>query len=155
MTLYERRGRFYDELEVGDVFHHRPGRTVTEADNVFFTTLTMNTQSLHLDAEFAAGTEFGQTLVNSLFTMATVVGLSVTDVSEGTTIANLGFSEITFPHPVFVGDTLYAETEVVSMRASASRPGSGIVTFLHRGVNQREEIVCLAIRNALMRCSKT
>jgi acyl dehydratase len=145
-----RRGRFFDELEEGAVYEHRPARTVTEADNVVFTTLTMNTQSLHLDAEYASGTEFGVRLVNSLFTMATVVGLSVSDLTEGTTVGNLGFESVTFPAPVFVGDTLYAESEVVSKRLSRSRPGQGIVVFEHRGRNQRNEIVCVARRNALM-----
>jgi acyl dehydratase len=150
MTVHERRGRWFEELVVGDVYRHRPGRTVTEADNVLFTTLTGNTQSLHLDAAFAATAEFGQRLVNSLFTMSTVVGLSVADLTEGTTVANLGFSSITFPAPVFLGDTLYAETEVTATRESASRPGQGVVTFTHRGVNQRGELVCSATRAALV-----
>jgi acyl dehydratase len=151
MTIHERRGRWFEEFVVGDVYRHRPARTVTEADNLLFTTLTMNTQSLHLDAEYAAAQEFGQRLVNSLFTMSTVVGLSVADLTEGTTVANLGFSEITFPAPVFIGDTLRAETEVMAVRPSASRPGQGIVTFEHRGHNQRGELVCLARRSALVR----
>lgn len=150
MTVHTRRGRYLDELVVGDVYRHRPGRTVTDADNVLFTTLTMNTQSLHLDREFAGKTEFGQVLVNSLFTMSTVVGLSVADLTEGTTVANLGFSEIVFPKPVFVGDTLFAETEVLAVRPSASRPGQGVVEFEHRGVNQRDELVCRARRAALV-----
>lgn len=150
MTVHTRRGRYLNELVVGDVFRHRPARTVTDADNVLFTTLTMNTQSLHLDADYASKTEFGRVLVNSLFTMSTVVGLSVADLTEGTTVANLGFVEITFPAPVFVGDTLFAETEVLSARASASRPGQGVVLFEHRGLNQRGELVCKAKRSALM-----
>jgi acyl dehydratase len=150
MTTHTRRGRYYGELVVGDVYRHRPGRTVTEADNVFFTTLTMNTQSLHLDAEYAAHTEFGRVLVNSLFTMSTVVGLSVADVTEGTTVANLGFGEIKFPLPVFVGDTLYAETEILARRESCSRPGQGVVEFVHRGLNQHGELVCIARRSALI-----
>ena len=150
MTVHQRRGKWLDELVVGDIYRHRPGRTVTEADNVLFTTLTMNTQSLHLDASFAAGQEFGQRLVNSLFTMSTVVGLSVADLTEGTTVANLGFSEIKFPAPVFIGDTLLAETEIISIRPSSSRPGQGVVTFEHRGTNQRGECVCLARRAALV-----
>jgi acyl dehydratase len=150
-TIHERRGRYYDELEVGDVFRHRPGRTITETDNLLFTTLTMNTQSLHLDAEVAATSEFGQRLVNSLLTMSIAAGLSVGDLTEGTTVANLGFGEITFPAPVFVGDTLYAETEVIAKRASRSRPGEGIVTFEHRANNQRGELVCSAQRAALVR----
>jgi acyl dehydratase len=151
MTVHERRGRWFDELVVGDVYRHRPGRTVTEADNLLFTTLTMNTQSLHLDAEYSAKQEFGQRLVNSLFTMSTVVGLSVADLTEGTTVANLGFSDISFPAPVFIGDTLFAETEVMATRPSSSRPGQGIVTFEHRGHNQSGELVCVARRAALVR----
>jgi acyl dehydratase len=150
MTVHERRGRWFDELVVGDVYRHRPGRTVTEVDNLLFTTLTMNVQSLHLDAEYAAGQEFGQRLVNSLFTMATVVGLSVADLTEGTTVANLGFERISFPAPVFIGDTLSAETEVMAARPSSSRPGQGVVTFEHRGRNQRGELVCSARRAALV-----
>jgi acyl dehydratase len=150
MTVHSRRGRYLDELVVGDVYRHSPARTVTDADNVLFTTLTMNTQSLHLDADYAARTEFGRPLVNSLFTMSTIVGLSVADLTEGTTIANLGFGEIAFPAPVFVGDTLFAETEILSCRPSSSRPGQGVVEFLHMGRNQRGEVVCHAKRAALM-----
>ncbi|WP_016881719.1 MULTISPECIES: MaoC family dehydratase [unclassified Rhodococcus (in: high G+C Gram-positive bacteria)] len=150
MTVHTRRGKFFDELVIGDVYVHRPGRTVTEADNLLFTTLTMNTQSLHLDAAFAETREFGQRLVNSLFTMSTVVGLSVADLTEGTTVANLGFSEIAFASPVFIGDTVTAETEVLAKRESSSRPGQGIVTFEHRGHNQRGELVCTARRAALV-----
>ena len=153
MTVHRRSGKYLDELIVGDVYVHRPARTVTEADNVLFTTLTMNTQSLHLDAEFARNQEFGQRLVNSLFTMSTVVGLSVADLTEGTTVANLGFSEIRFPAPVFIGDTLSAETEVIDKRRSTSRPGQGVVTFEHRGRNQRGEAVCTARRAALVLCA--
>lgn len=150
MTIYERRGRFYDEYEIGDVFKHKPGRTITETDNTLFTTLTMNTQSLHLDAEVAARSEFGQRLVNSLMTLAIIAGVSVGDTTEGTTIANLGFGEIAFPRPVFIGDTLYAETEIIDKRLSNSRPGQGVVTFEHRGHNQRDELVCSARRSALV-----
>ncbi|UIX29377.1 MaoC family dehydratase [Streptomyces sp. GQFP] len=150
MTVHTRRGRYLDELVVGDIYRHTPGRTVTDADNVLFTTLTMNTQSLHLDADYASRTEFGHVLVNSLFTMATVVGLSVTDLTEGTTVANLGFTEIVFPAPVAVGDTLFAETEILAARESKSRPGQGVVEFEHRGLNQRGDLVCRARRSALM-----
>ncbi len=116
------RGRYFDELEFGVVYQHRPGRTVGESDNTLFSVLTMNPQSLHLDAHHSEGTEFGQRLVNSLFTLATLVGLSVADLTQETTVANLGFGEITFPQPVFHGDTLYAETEVIDSRISiASR----------------------------------
>jgi acyl dehydratase len=150
MTVHTRRGRYLEELVVGDIYQHRPGRTVTEADNVLFTTLTMNTQSLHLDADYASKTEFGHVLVNSLFTMSTVVGLSVGDLTEGTTVANLGFTEIAFPSPVAVGDTLFAETEVLSVRESKSRAGQGVVEFEHRGRNQRGDLVCRARRSALV-----
>ncbi|CAB4795437.1 unannotated protein [freshwater metagenome] len=153
MTIHERRGKFYDEMEVGDIFKHKPGRTVTEADNVLFTTLTMNSQSLHLDAEVAAKSEFGQRLVNSLMTLAIAAGLSVGDTTEGTTIANLGFGEIKFPLPVFIGDTLYAETEIIDKRPSKSRPQQGIVTLEHRARNQRGDLVCSAQRSALVRFS--
>jgi acyl dehydratase len=155
VTVHRGRGKYLDELVVGDVYEHRPGRTVTEADNVLFTTLTMNTQSLHLDAAFSQTQEFGQRLVNSLFTMSTVVGLSVADLTEGTTVANLGFSDIRFPAPVFIGDTLTAETEIIDKRLSTSRPGQGVVTFEHRGRNQRGENVCTARRAALVLCASS
>lgn len=151
MTVHVSRGRWFDELEVGDVFLHRPGRTVSDAENVLFTTLTGNTQSLHLDAEFAATTQFGRRLVNSLYTLSIVVGLSVSDVTEGTTIANLGFEAVEFPKPVFDGDTVFASTEVISKRVSQSDPTRGIVVFEHRGTNQRDEVVCTARRAAMMR----
>jgi len=153
MTIYERRGKYYDEMEIGDVFKHKPGRTITEADNVIFTTMTMNSQSLHLDAVYASSSEFGQRLVNSLMTLAIVCGVSVGDTTEGTTIANLGFSEINFPAPVFVNDTLYSETEVMDKRPSKSRPGQGIVTFEHRGYNQNRTLVASAKRSALVKFS--
>ena len=143
-------GKYFEELEPGAVFEHQPGRTVTEADNLLFSVLSMNPQPLHLDAEFARGTEFGQRLVNSLFTLSTLVGLSVADLTLGTTVGNLGFEKIEFPKPVFIGDTLYAETEVMSKRESRSRPGQGIVCFEHRAKNQRGELVARCVRNALM-----
>ena len=143
-------GKYFEELEVGTTFVHQPSRTVTETDNLLFTTLTHNTQPLHLDAEFAARQQYGQILVNSLYTLALVVGLSVTDTTLGTTIGNLGFEETSFPAPVFIGDTLTVETEVVAARASKSRPDRGIVTFEHRAHNQRGELVCRSRRPALM-----
>jgi acyl dehydratase len=143
-------GKYFEELEPGAVFKHQPGRTVTETDNLLFSVLSMNPQPLHLDAEFARGTEFGQRLVNSLFTLSTLVGLSVADLTLGTTVGNLGFEKVEFPKPVFIGDTLYAETEVVSKRESRSRPGQGIVCFEHRARNQRGELVARCVRNALM-----
>lgn len=143
-------GKYFEELEVGLTFDHQPGRTVTEADNLLFTTLSMNVQPLHLDAEFAGNTQFGQILVNSMFTLATVIGLSVGDTTLGTTIGNLGFEETRFPNPVFIGDTLYARTEVTARRESQSRPDRGIVTFTHTATNQRGEVVCTCVRNGMM-----
>jgi acyl dehydratase len=143
-------GRWFEELEVGSVVGHRTRRTVTDADNVFFSCLTMNPQPLHLDAAFARSTEFGMPLVNSLFTLGLVVGLTVPELTMGTTVANLGFGSIAFPKPVFAGDTVRAESEVVSARPSKSRPGAGIVEFEHRGRNQRDELICVARRTALM-----
>lgn len=145
-------GRWFEELSVGDVILHALTRTVTETDNVLMTTLTLNPARLHLDHEYAADeTEFGRPLVNSMFTLALLVGMSVLETTHGTTIANLGFEEVTFPAPVFCGDTLHAESEVVAARASRSRPDAGIVTFEHRAYNQHGVLVCRARRNALMR----
>ncbi|MGN6125868.1 MAG: MaoC family dehydratase [Humibacter sp.] len=144
------RGLYYDELEVGTRYLHRPGRTITEADNVFFTTLTMNNQGLHLDAAWAATQPFGQRLVNSMFTLATLVGASVGQLTQGTLVANLGMSRVEFPHPLFHGDTLYSETLVTAKRPSASRQGQGIVTFEHTGRNQHGEVVATAERSVLM-----
>lgn len=144
-------GLYFEEFTVGQVFKHQPGRTVTEADNVLFTTMTMNPQPLHLDAAFAAQTEFGQRLVNSLLTLGIAVGLSVGDTTLGTTVANLGFDKIEFPKPVFHGDTLYVETEIMDKRESRSRPDTGVVFFEHRATNQREELVARIRRAGLMR----
>ncbi|WP_460772276.1 MaoC family dehydratase [Microbacterium sp. GXF7504] len=144
------RGLYFDELVEGAVYVHAPGRTVTEADNVLFTTLTMNTQSLHLDAAWSAETEFGERLVNSMFTLSTMVGLSVSQLTQGTIVANLGFSEVSFPAPVRVGDTLYAETRIASKRVSSSRPGQGIVEFAHTMRNQDGTVVATATRATLM-----
>ncbi len=135
------------------MYVHRPGRTVSEADNTLFTTLTMNTQALHLDEAWSATQPFGRRLVNSMFTLSTLVGLSVNQLTQGTTVANLGFSDIRFPAPVFHGDTLYAETTVVDKRRSRSRPGQGVVTFEHTAHNQDGEVVAVAVRSALMLCS--
>jgi acyl dehydratase len=144
-------GRWLEDLEVGTRVHHPITRTVTESDNVLFTCLTMNPQPLHLDHEFAAASEFGRPLVNSLFTLGLLVGLTVHDLTLGTTIANLGFEAIEFPKPVFAGDTIHAETEVVASRSSQSRPEAGVVTFEHSAFNQRGELVARCRRNALMR----
>jgi acyl dehydratase len=148
-------GMWFEQLEAGLRVRHVTTRTVTETDNVLFTTMTMNPQPLHLDAEFAATTEFGRPLVNSMFTVALVVGLAVPELTLGTTVANLGFSKIEFPAPVFAGDTIHVETVVVDARRSRSRPDNGIVTFEHHGINQRGETVVLAVRAALMRCRPT
>lgn len=143
-------GKYFEELEVGMTFEHQPGRTVTETDNLLFTTMTLNPQPLHLDAEFAKASIHGQILVNSIFTLGLVVGLSVGDTTLGTTLGNLGFDKTTFPNPVFVGDTIYAKTVVIEKRPSRSKPDRGIITFEHQGINQRKELVCSCIRGAMM-----
>jgi acyl dehydratase len=147
-----RMGMWYEELTVGTTVRHAITRTLTETDNVLFTTMSMNPQPLHLDADFAAKTQFGRPLVNSLFTLALAVGISVPELTLGTTVANLGFSTVEFPAPVFAGDTIHVETEVIAARLSNSRPGVGIVTFRHVARNQRDEIVCRADRQAMMHC---
>jgi len=144
-------GLHYEQFEVGHTFKHVAGRTVTEMDNVLFSCLTMNPQPLHLDAEFSKSTEFGRQLVNSLFTLGLVIGISVADTTLGTTIANLGMSDVKFPSPVFHGDTVRVETTVVSKRESKSRADAGIVEFEHRGINQRGEVVCVCRRSAFMK----
>ncbi|RHW16954.1 MaoC family dehydratase [Sphingomonas gilva] len=143
-------GLWFDEFLVGQRFSHEIRRTVTEMDNMLFSSLTYNPAAIHIDHAYAATTEFGRPLVNSLFTLGLVIGLSVQDTTLGTTIANLGMSETSFPKPVFHGDTIRAETEVKALRPSASRPGQGIVTFEHIGLNQRDEIVVKTSRAALM-----
>jgi acyl dehydratase len=137
-------GRYFDQWQVGDRIVHDIRRTVTETDNLIISTLTHNPQPLHLDAEYASATEF---------TFALMVGLSVGDTTLGTLIANLGYDKLIMPKPVFIGDTLHADTEVIELRASKSRPNAGIVTFQHRAVNQREEIVCQCLRMALLKRS--
>lgn len=148
--ILDQRGLYYEEFTEGVIYRHRPHRTVTEMDNVLFTTLTMNPATVHLDAEAALETEFGRPLVNSLLTLSTVVGLSVGQLTQCTTVANLGFDEVTFPAPVFVGDTLRAETVVADLRLSRSRPDAGVVRFVHTGRNQHGATVVVAQRNALM-----
>ena len=145
-------GLYFEEFSEGQVFEHATSRTVTEMDNVLFTTLTMNPQPLHLDAEFAKSTEFGRPLVNSIFTLGLVIGISVGDTTLGTTVAKLGMSEVRFPKPVFHGDTIRARTAVISLRRSRSRADAGIVEFEHQGLNQRGETVAVCRRAALMRC---
>jgi acyl dehydratase len=143
-------GLYFEEFVVGQVFEHPIRRTVTETDNVLFTTLTHNPAALHLDAETMKGSEFGRVLVNSCFTLGLMVGISVNDTTHGTTVANLGWDEVRFPLPVFQGDTLHIRTEVLETRASASRPANGIVVFAHRAFNQRDELVGHCKRTALM-----
>lgn len=143
------RGLYFEELEIGVVYEHQPGRTLTEADNVLFTTLTMNTQGLHLDAAWSADQPFGQRLINSMLTLSIMVGQSVTQLTQGTIVAQLGMSDISFPHPMFHGDTLYTETVVTAKRRSASRPGQGIVAMTHTGRNQKGDVVGKATRTAL------
>ncbi|MGW2650789.1 MaoC family dehydratase [Streptomyces sp. NPDC001393] len=148
--LVEQRGLWFDELEVGVTYRHSPGRTLSEADNTAFSTMTMNPQALHLDAHFAAESEFGERLINSLLTMSVLVGLSVGHLTQRTLVANLGFSDISFPRPVLSGDTIYGETLVLDKRHSRSRPGQGIVTFRHIARNQRGEVVAVVQRVSLM-----
>jgi acyl dehydratase len=146
----EQRGLYFEEFDLDARYLHRPGRTVTEADNVLFTTMTMNTQSLHLDAAWSATQPFGQRLMNSMFTLATLVGQSVPQLTQGTIIAQPGLTDVSFPHPLYHGDTLYTETEVTGKRLSSSRPGQGIVTLKHTGRNQHGDVVALATRSCLM-----
>jgi len=143
-------GLYVEQFEIGRVFEHEIRRTVTEADNVWFCAATFNPARIHIDAEYCAATEFGKPLVNSIFTLGLVIGLSVQETTFGTTIANLGMTEVTFPKPVFAGDTIRSRTTVLEKRNSRSRPDSGIVTFLHEGLNQRNEVVCRCTRQALM-----
>jgi acyl dehydratase len=145
------RGLYYEAFEVGHVFEHALRRTVTEMDNTLFSALTHNPQPLHIDHQFAASTEWGKPLVNSLFTLGLMIGISVNDTTFGTTIANLGMTDVKFPKPVFHGDTLRVATEVVTKRESKSRPDAGLVTFHHRMFNQRGELVAECQRQAFMR----
>ena len=143
-------GRYYDERQVGDTVAHAITRTVTEADNLLISTLTHNPQPMHLDAEVAKESEFGQILVNSCLTFSLVVGVSVADTTLGTLVANLGFDEVRLPKPVFIGDTLRFESECVALKESKSRPTAGIVTWEHRAINQRGETVCTMKRTAMI-----
>jgi acyl dehydratase len=144
-------GRYFEEWTVGEQIEHALRRTVTETDNLLVSTLTHNAQPLHLDATAAQASEFGQILVNGIFTFGLMVGVSVADTTLGVLIANLGYDKIRMPKPVFIGDTLHANTTVRELRLSASRPGAGIVTFSHRMLNQRDEVVCEGLRTALIR----
>jgi acyl dehydratase len=143
-------GLYFEQFSVGQVFDHEIRRTVTDMDNILFSSLTYNPAAIHIDHAYAATTEFGKPLMNSIFTLGLVIGLSVQDTTLGTTIANLGMSETTFPKPVFAGDTIRARTTVIELRDSKSRPTQGIVTFEHLGLNQEDEIVCRTLRGALM-----
>lgn len=148
------RGLYYEEFEVGTRYLHRPGRTISEADNILFTTMTMNSQSLHLDAAWSATQPFGQRLVNSMLTLSTMVGSSVAQLTERTIVGNLGFEKVAFPHPVYHGDTLYSETLVTAKRLSKSRPGQGIVTLEHTAKNQDGVVVATALRSTLVWCEE-
>jgi acyl dehydratase len=145
------RGLFFEEFEVGAKFEHAVRRTVTEGDNTLFSCLTHNAQPLHIDHEFAGATEWGRPIVNSLFTLGLMIGISVSETTLGTTIANLGMTQVRFPAPVFHGDTLNVTTEVAGKRESRSRPDAGIVEFVHRAFNQRGELVAECRRQAFMR----
>ena len=144
-------GRWFDEWRVGERVAHEIRRTVTETDNLLFSTMTHNAQPLHLDLEAAKASEFGRILVNGTFTFALMIGLTVSDTTAGTLVANLGYDQVVMPKPVFIGDTLRVETEVMSLRESRSRPNAGIVTFRHRALNQRDEVVCQCLRSALIK----
>ena len=152
MTEIVQRGLYYEEFDLDATYLHRPGRTATEADNVLFTTLTMNTQALHLDAAYAATQEFGRPLMNSMWTLSTMVGSSVAQLTQGTLVAQLGLGDIRFPHPLFAGDTLYTESTVTGKRLSSSRPGQGICTITHSGRNQDGTVVATATRTVLVHC---
>lgn len=142
-------GKYFDELNPGDRFVHPIGRTITEYDNVLFSSLTLNTQPLHINEDFASRTEFGQRIVNGLFTLGLAVGITVPELTQGTIIANLGYEQVNHPHPMFHGDTLYVETEVLDKRESNSRPNAGIVRLKHTGTNQHGTVVLEVIRSAL------
>jgi len=143
-------GLYYEEFKVGMKFEHPWTRTVTEMDNILFSSLTMNVQPLHLDAHFSAKTPYGKQLVNSIFTLGLIIGISVNDTTTGTTLGNLGMTEVRFPKPVFHGDTLRATTEIIGMRESKSRPEAGIVEFLHRGLNQNDEEIAICKRQGMI-----
>ena len=143
-------GLWFEEFVIGQVLRHEIRRTVTEADNMWFSAMTYNPAQLHIDHDYASKTEFGKPLVNSIFTLGLVIGLSVQDTTLGTTVANLGMTDTVFPKPVFAGDTIRSETTILALRESKSRPGQGIITMEHTGLNQRDEVVCKTVRNALM-----
>jgi acyl dehydratase len=144
-------GRYFEDWHVGDRIEHEIRRTVTETDNLMFSVMTHNPQPLHIDAEAAKASEFGQILVNGTFTFALMVGLSVAETTLGVLVANLGYDKLVMPKPVFIGDTLRAESEISELRESRSRPNAGLVTFTHRLLNQRDEVVCQCLRTALIK----
>ncbi len=150
LPVVEQRGLYFDELQTGVRYVHAPGKTFDDAENAAFTMLTMNPASIHLDAHASAGNQFGRRLVNSMLTLSTLVGLSVGQLTQRTTVANLGFTRVDFPKPVFGGDTIYASTVVLDKRLSRSRPEVGIVTFEHTATNQDGEVVAVAVRSAMM-----
>lgn len=150
LPVVEQRGLFYNELQTGVRYTHAPGKTFDDAENAAFTMLTMNPASIHLDAHASATNQFGRRLVNSMLTLSTLVGLSVGQLTQCTTVANLGFTKIDFPRPVFGGDTIYASTVVLDKRLSTSRPEVGIVTFEHTARNQHGDVVAVAVRSAMM-----
>lgn len=143
-------GLYFDQFEIGQVFNHEIRRTVTDMDNMLFSSLTYNPAAIHIDHEYAKATEFGKPLMNSIFTLGLVIGLSIQDTTLGTTIGNLGMTDTTFPKPVFADDTIRSETKILEKRESKSRPTQGIVTFEHIGLNQRDEVICRTVRAALM-----
>jgi len=148
-------GLYFEDFEVGKTYRHELGRTVSEMDNILFTCLTMNTQTLHLDEEFAKTTQHGQRVVNSIFTLGLMVGMTVTELTLGTTLGNLSMTNIRFPIPVFHGDTLRAETEILDKKLSTSKPDRGVVFFAHRAYNQRNEEVAYCERAGMMMCRPT
>jgi len=149
-------GKWFDELEIGQIFQHPIRRTLTETDNILFTSLTHNPAQLHLDAEYCKNeTEFGRVLINSYFTLGLVVGISVGDTTQGTAVANLATDKVRFPKPLFPGDTIHVESEVLALRESKSRPTQGIVTFEHRAYNQHNELVCSCERTGLQHRAPT
>ena len=145
-------GLYFEQFYVGQVFKHELTKTVTESDNMMFSTMTLNPQPLHIDRHFASKTEWGEPLVNSLFTLGLIIGISVGDTTLGTTIGNLGMTDVLFPAPVFQGDSIHVTTEVMAVRSSKSKPDRGIVTFEHRGFNQNNDLVAKCTRQAMMRC---
>jgi acyl dehydratase len=144
-------GRYFDEWQMGDRIEHEIRRTVTETDNLLFSTMTHNCQPLHIDAEAAKASEFGQILVNGTFTFALMIGLTISDTTLGTLVANLGYDKLVMPKPVFIGDTMRATTRIAELRESQSRPNAGIVTFMHELINQRNEVVCHCLRSVLIK----